>query len=341
MRILALAHRYLPEHNAGAETTLHALLRALVARGHDVVVHLSRQEGQSYELNGVHVLAGAAAGDTARAAAGADALVAHLETTPAATRLGAWNNRPVVLVHHNNLPVTKHALSVGRVDLVVANSRWMQQDLIDHLDGATSRPRVIVVRPLVHSAAYATVSPDADRVTLVNLRRMERSPSGAVMGKGAEVFWALAERMPDMRFLGVKGAYGGQLVRDLPNVDVLEQVPHDQMRDRVYARTRVLLMPSSYESWGRVGVEALCSGIPVIAHPTPGLRESLGAAGIFVDRSDLDGWEDTLRELADSVRYRAASQRALIRAAQLDPTEDLDRWCDAVEATARKPVGAR
>lgn len=339
MRILALAHRYVPVHNAGAETHLHSLLRALASRGHDVVVHLSRQQGQPYPLDGVHVLPAAATADTVRAVTGADVLVAHLECTPAATRLGRWNDRPVVLVHHNNLQVTKDAVTAPgtRVDLVVCNSLWMQRDLLDHLAAVEGRPRVITVRPLVRAADYATMP--GDRVTLVNLRRMERSPGGAVMGKGAELFWSLAERMPDVKFLAVRGAYGGQMVRQLQNVEVLDHVPAHEMRDRVYARTRVLLMPSSYESWGRVGVEAMCSGIPVIAHPTPGLLESLGMGGVFFDRKDVAGWEAALRGLADPDVYRAAAARALHRSAQLDPTEDLDRWCDAVEQTvSRMPV---
>src|SRR5690606_41582358 len=105
-------------------------------------------------------------------------------------------------------------------------------------------------------------------------------------GKGAETFYALAGRCPQTRFLGGKGGYGVQILprgnNALPNVEIVEHLPPERMRDEVYARTRVLLMPSAYESWGRVGVEAMCSGIPVIAHLTAGLRESLGDAGAFV-----------------------------------------------------------
>ncbi|MFE4971343.1 glycosyltransferase [Kitasatospora sp. NPDC056651] len=65
-------------------------------------------------------------------------------------------------------------------------------------------------------------------------------------------------------------------------MEIIDHVPGHAMRERVYARSRVVLMPSSHESWGRVGVEAFASGIPVIAHPTPGLAECLGHAGIYV-----------------------------------------------------------
>lgn len=332
MRVLALAHQWVPEHCAGAEVMLHSMLRALAGRGHDVSVLLSRQPGDPYELDGVRVVAGSCKQDTVRAVIAADVVVAHLEQTPQAAILGRLNSVPVIQVLHNTMQVTKQWLEREQPAFAVANSRWMQRDVIDWF-GGRPRPRIIVVRPPVDPAEYATTP--GDRVTLVNLRRMEASPGGAVMGKGSEVFWHLAERMPATRFLGVTGGYGGQDVRDLPNAEVLPHVPHDHMRDTVYARTRVLLMPSSYESWGRTAVEAMCSGIPVIAHPTPGLVESLGPAGIFVDRADTAGWQDALRRLDDPDEYAAASARARARAAELDPTEDLTRWCDEVEEVAR------
>jgi len=46
---------------------------------------------------------------------------------------------------------------------------------------------------------------------------------------------------------------------------------HD-MRE-VYGRARIILMPSLYESYGRVAVEALATGIPSIVAPTLGSRK--------------------------------------------------------------------
>src|SRR5690606_37440896 len=104
------------------------------------------------------------------------------------------------------------------------------------------------------------------------------------------------------------------------------------LRDQVYARTRVLLVPSRMESWGRVVVEALASGIPVVAAPTPGLVESLADAGVFCEAGDVDAWEASLRKLDDPAEWSAASERALHRSKELDPSADLAAWVEAIES---------
>lgn len=72
-------------------------------------------------------------------------------------------------------------------------------------------------------------------------------------------------------------------------------------------------------------------GIPTNAHPTPGLRESLGSAGTFVDRHDLAGWVAAIKYLSSPRGYSAASKRARAHAESLDPNGDLDRFTDEME----------
>ena len=80
----------------------------------------------------------------------------------------------------------------------------------------------------------------------------------------------------------------------------------------------------------------MASGIPVVATPTPGLCESLGEAGIFVERDDLDGWVAALTALDDAEAWQAASKQAKARVRQLDPAADLARWVEAVERLGRR-----
>jgi hypothetical protein len=325
MRILAKLHAYPNQHNAGAEWAAHNLLRALAARGHQVEVHLSEANGsrEVVDLDGVKVIPPALRRDFGKEARTSEVVISHLENVPAAAAAARGWGRPLVVLCHNTFPATFKQIGSGTTALAVYNSQWMAAAAKEFFDEhpKLARPeREVIVRPPVVAADY--VATPGDCLTLINL----------FANKGADVFWALAERMPDRKFLAVRGSYGEQDVRDLPNVEVIDNVPGSEMATTVYGRTRILLMPSEYESWGRTGPEAMASGIPVIATPTPGLRESLGKAGTFVRKDDVDGWQAAIERLDDPVAYEAASEAALRRSTQLDPTSDLKRWCEAIEA---------
>lgn len=328
MHIVARVHAMPPEHNAGAEHMLVSMLRPLAERGHRVQVWLSRYgtATEPYTYRGIEVVPLAARLDFPSAVRRADVMVSHLECVPSSASLARGYGKPLVVICHNTYRPTFRDAAAGGTALAVYNSQWMQTEaeMFFAEYPKTLRPqRSLIVRPPVFAGEYAVKKP-GDRVTLVNC-----NPD-----KGGHVLEKLARRMPDTKFLAVRGAYGQQILPALPNVEILDHVPGEEMRERVYARTRVLLMPSSYESWGRAGVEALASGIPVVAHPTPGLCESLGEAGIFVDREDLDGYEAVLRKLKTAAEYRLAAKRAKARSAELDPADELAAWCEQVEALA-------
>lgn len=316
-----------PPCGVGSWVMTHALLRDLVRRGHTVDVVLAQATGDPYDLDGVHVWPYRSKGDPFRFVDDAHVIVAHVGAVSRALAIGNAHGVPVAQIAHSADALTRASMAKRPAALTVFNSHHLAEQLRDVCG------RSIVVHPPVSLEEYATTP--GDSVTLVNLSE----------AKGAEVFYALAERFPKTPFLGVVGGYGAQIMPhgdgDVPNVTIIGHVPSHEMRDRVYARTRILLMPSRRESFGRVGVEAMCSGIPVIAHPTPGLRESLGEAGVFCDRGDLDAWTDALKRLLDGRRWRAASRRARARAAELDPADDLETWSREMEALAQRRVRVR
>ncbi len=324
VHVLAMVPSYPPLSGVGSWVMTHQMLRYLVGHGHEADVVLTSTSGAPYALDGVRVWPHTGKADPFRFLNDADVIVSHADAAKRATILGDIHGVPVARLVHNALAPTASMMAKYPAALTVFNSQYVARQFAGQVG------RWIIVRPPVHAADYATTPGRC--VTLVNLSA----------DKGAEVFYALAERFPHRQFLGVRGGYGVQILPrgpdDVPNVEVLPHVRPDRMRDEVYARTRVLLMPSAHESWGRVGVEAMCSGIPVIAHPTPGLRESLGDAGIFADRGDLDAWEEALRRLLDGRRWRAASRRAKARAAELDPSADLEVWREEIELLARRRV---
>ena len=325
MRIVARVHGWPPRHNAGSEWMVQTMLRALVERGHECTVWLSRYSAdrEPYDLDGVQVIPFAARMDFADAGKNADVILSYWENVPAAGALARGFGRPFVVVAHNASRLALRNLGGASTALAVYNSQYVQAEADQFFAEyrPSSRPvRSIVVRPPVVADEYRTTPGDC--ITLINL----------CADKGGHVFWRLAEQLPDRKFLAVKGAYGEQIVKDLPNVEVLSHLPGDRMRDEVYARTRILLMPSAHESWGRTAIEAMLSGIPVVAHPTEGLLESLDEAGIFAERDDIDAWVSVLERLGDDTAWSVASERALGRAKQLDPADDLAAWCEAIES---------
>ena len=321
MRVLHMAHMAPPVHNAGAETHTHTLLRALADAGHHVDVLLSRPlTGGDYIHDGVAVHGWRSKGDPMRFLPEVDVITCHLENTPRATFLGKLWRKPVVHVCHNDMGGIREWLKHPAVTLAVYNTDWMARELAPVHGG-----RSVVVHPYPDAADYAC--PPGDRVTLVNLWP----------DKGGEVFAELARRLPNVAFLGVIGAYGDpQVTPDLPNVDITAHTA--DLRGDVLSRTRLLLMPSSYESFGRVAAEAMCAGIPVIAHPTPGLLENLSDAGTFVDREDVDGWAAAITRLLRPRAWKAASTRAAARAAeqQAQRAGELAAWVDAMESIAAR-----
>lgn len=323
MRVLAMLGGYPPSESIGSWVVTHTLLRALVARGHEADVVLTSTRGAPYELEGVRVWPHRGKADPFAHLDGADVIVCHAGAAARPVTLGNLHGIPVITHVHSVTAQTTSALRKYPTALTVFNSEVMAAGLGEYA------AQSMVVRPPVAKVEYETTPGEC--VTLVNLSE----------DKGAEVFYSLAERFGDRQFLGVQGGYGTQVVDQLPNVELLDHIAPDRMRDEVYARTRILLVPSVRESWGRVAVEAMSSGIPVVAHPTDGLREALGPAGVFVDRDDLDGWETALRRLLDGRRWRAASRRAHARAAELDPAAEVDAWCTEIEKLAARRARTR
>lgn len=305
MKIVAVVPRYPPDSPVGSWISTHELLVAAAAAGHDVeVVRYLDGRRKPYELDGLTVHGGM--GIIQEHVHRADLVVSHLGDNQRAHRAAAERGIPSVrMVHGHGVPLDRlkgAALVVWNSEATASTVAW---------DGPS-----IVVRPPVNLDRYRCLPGDA--VTLVNL----------TVDKGVRTFWRLAERFPERPFLGVRGGYGQQIEPRARNVEVVG--PVRDMRD-VYGATRVLLMPSAHETWGRCGIEAMVSGIPVIAHPTPGLIESLGPAGIFVDRDDLDGWAAHLEVLDDPDQYAVASQLAYERAAEVCADDGPARFVAALE----------
>lgn len=287
MRILWNVDKYPPNKNDGSGWYAHELNKHFLSQGHEVTVML--HTGEPYEFEGVNVIPG-----DFRLYNTADIVFTHTTQTDITISECDRRNKPCVFVSHNTFdyPMVRHHHKVG----VVLNSHHALKEC------GYDQPnrRRVVLPPPVDIDYYK--GPVGDCYTLINL----------CDNKGPKTFYEIAEIMPDKRFIGVRGGYHMQDVRIIPNVEILPNTA--DIRD-VYKRTRILLMPSKYESWGRTATEAMASGIPVICHPNFGLQENCGDAGTYVPREKPEDWVKAINEIEK--KYKTYSKRASKRAESL------------------------
>lgn len=290
-RVLAVVHGWLPTLAAGSERMMQHMLDALPQDEFEVRVLSLFGEGKDYTYEGTPVENGFSPSEAP------DIIITH--HGPAARVVQAlsqdYPEARVVAVFHNERYDIPDILALN-ADLNVFNTHWVKKSL-----GRAG----IVVHPPVEPERHI-VDEIGGSVTLVNLQD----------NKGVNVFHDLVSRMPDVPFLGVEGTHGQQVYqRSHLNVDYM--TPTQDMRE-VWKRTKVVLMPSEYESYGMVAAEACVNGIPVIANPTPGLVECLGDAGIFIPREHSDDYERAVHLLmTDAGHYQERSDRARLRGQEL------------------------
>jgi hypothetical protein len=171
-----------------------------------------------------------------------------------------------------------------------------------------SLPSIVAHPPI----DYAYWKNDTDHyyseyITLVNVCRE----------KGGLFLQNLANAMPEYKFLGIRGGYNDQIIQ-LNRHRNIQFLPQQHDMRSVYDTTRIVIMPSNYESWGMVASEAMAGGIPVVCSDTPGLRENCGDAAIYCEQR-VQPYREAIESLADRDYYN----EMVLRGSRRKQTNDL------------------
>jgi glycosyltransferase involved in cell wall biosynthesis len=336
MRIYAVVHLYPFQSNSrqsngewygfsGAELYLHRTLLALIkATGAEVQVlqipgysdneKIGRPPAWEFEGIKVRLL-----DHVNNMPTDGDIYMTHL--TLVAEQVILWckfNEKKCIYINHNTSLIPMLMRSVGNLK-VIHNSRFVKANYDYGL------PEMIWVPPIdtEHFSPANTGNREmAKYITLIN----------PIKAKGGLILKRLAELMPHRQFMVVKGGYGKSDIEFPSNVDIVPQRP-DMLP--IYAVTRVLLMPSLYESWGMAAAEAQSCGVPVVAShrkETMGMVQNLRSSALYVydrladdkkDKSEAEvllQWIDHINSLDDHYNYAAWSMRS--RQNQLDRNTD-------------------
>lgn len=90
------------------------------------------------------------------------------------------------------------------------------------------------------------------------------------------------------------------------NVDVLGYIPYDKIKE-IYSKSDIVVFPSVWqEPFGRIAIEAMSFGKPVIGSNIGGIKNIIvdGKTGFLVDPFDFKGWKDKINLLVKDKNLR-------------------------------------
>jgi glycosyltransferase involved in cell wall biosynthesis len=295
-----IMNSYVHKSIGGSEYMAHIINKYLISQGYTINV-IGKWETQTYE--GVNLIYIHDDENVKNAIGKCSVFFTQNYNYPEITVKAAniLNKRVVIFIHttfqpYDRSPENYKTLIDPSKIKVIYNSIWVQKFFDSPL-------RSIIINPPIDKNKLITSS-SKKYVTLVS----------TTYDKGNLQFIEIAKKMPDIQFLGIGSETN---FRDVSVKNIEYKVPTKNIEE-IYAQTDIILAPSIYESWGMVAGEAIASGIPVIASPTPGLQENLDYAGLFIERDFIDEWVAMIYKLKnDSEFYNKTSEKCKIRAKEL------------------------
>ena len=317
MTLTAFLHGYPPNWSMGGEISTHRTLS--VVPGATV---FTPRTVDGYVLDGVTVLP--SSGSTYShitedaEAVGTSVLFAHSTLSQATVRAARRMKKPSILAVHappRFAADLRRAWPAATVRLY--NTKAARKDWND--------PRGWLLHPPVGPSPTKMLDGMGDAYTLTS----------SLMNKGAERVLDLARRLPGQRFIIVRspahGTHGSPVFEEeaatLGNVEIWERL-HPRMMDLLWAETRILLVPSRYETYGLVALEAAWHGIPSVHVDTVHVREGIGEAAYLLKshtveelrgaveevEGDYDRWAGVAHARVHELAEREASELAAFAA---------------------------
>lgn len=254
-------------------------------------------------------------------------------------------NRPIIATCHfdGNYNTVRYEGNAQWSEMLCFINKIMETNYRKNITPWPSHVRrTETIRPLMHRDKIEILEPfQGDHITLVN----------ANQNKGVHVFFDLARRMPTRKFLGVLPYYGEKNLP--PSPGNIEWVPFNDDIRSILKRTRILLVPSYYESFGRIAVEAMLNRIPVLystptkksfypGGSTEGLDEWIQPAGISCNRDVPDEWIQAIEYLDNADAYSQKANESREHVESMDIFSEATRIGQLVEDFVRQnPVVIR
>jgi hypothetical protein len=331
MTVVALSHGYPPLWNMGGEVSLHRTMKAIREES-----YVLTKTDKPYTFEGISV----------RQINTANVLDINADPMPIAKQLQELNARVVIGQNELSLPGVLAAREIDATSIVNVHTpprygsgisaAMLQSDYAIYNTKAAAKawgePDAFVLHPPI-SPLPKNISNSGDAYTLLS----------SLTNKGVGVVIDLAKMYPNQRFIIVRSpaepTHGlkniEEIVAKIPNIELHPRVAPENV-DIYLKQTRILLVPSRYETYGMSAIEAAGYGIPSVHVDTPDVREGIGGAAILIRPLNLLDAQRGINQIEKY--YNKFSEIARIRAEAIHDRQkiELEQFAHLIE-NIKKP----
>lgn len=248
------------------------------------------------------------------------------------------DTRFLPVMYRTYLKIFTH-FSIKKSDLILTVSHYSKQDILKNYNVDNAKVKV------VHASANKNFFPmNLSEIEKKEIRDSYNSAEHIILYVGVienrknisgilKIADEVYEKNKKIVFLLVgKIGYGGK--KTLREIHKRNNVVHiegleDQELQKLYNTASIFLFPSLYEGFGFPPLEAMQSGLPVLASNNTSLKEIIESGGILHDPDDYMSFtEDIFKLLEDEDLYKTMRNKGIERAKKFNLSNTVNKLVD-------------